>query len=98
MKQIVHIFKKDVRRHWPEILISLAVLALFVWRESGQWRYRAYLSDDRISGYLTAAINVGLMLCWCVLTVRLIQSESLVGDRQFWITRPYEWKRLLAAK
>jgi hypothetical protein len=22
----------------------------------------------------------------------------LVGDRQFWITRPYEWKKLLAAK
>jgi len=24
--------------------------------------------------------------------------ESLVGDRQFWITRPYEWKKLLTAK
>ena len=28
----------------------------------------------------------------------LIHEEKLVGDRQFWITRPYEWKKLLAAK
>ena len=25
MRQILHIFKKDIRRHWPEILISLAL-------------------------------------------------------------------------
>jgi hypothetical protein len=29
---------------------------------------------------------------------RLIHGEVLVGDRQFWITRPYEWAKLLAAK
>lgn len=28
----------------------------------------------------------------------MVHVESLVGDRQFWITRPYEWKKLLAAK
>jgi hypothetical protein len=25
-------------------------------------------------------------------------GESLVDDPQFWITRPYEWKKLLTAK
>jgi hypothetical protein len=33
MNQFLHIFKKDVRRHWPEILISFALLALFTRRE-----------------------------------------------------------------
>jgi hypothetical protein len=28
----------------------------------------------------------------------VVHAETLVGDRQFWITRPYEWKKLLAAK
>jgi len=28
----------------------------------------------------------------------VVHAESLVGDRQFWITRPYEWKKLLTAK
>jgi len=30
--------------------------------------------------------------------VRSIHDESLVGDRQFWVTRPYDWKKLAAAK
>ncbi|MGC4054724.1 MAG: hypothetical protein QM757_38245 [Paludibaculum sp.] len=30
--------------------------------------------------------------------VRLVQGEALVGDRQFWVTRPYIWYKLLAAK
>src|ERR1019366_8950465 len=29
---------------------------------------------------------------------RVVHAETLVGDRQFWITRPYEWTKLLAAK
>ncbi len=33
-----------------------------------------------------------------LLIARVIHGESLVGDRQFWLTRPYEWKKLLAAK
>ncbi|HVP41927.1 MAG TPA: hypothetical protein VMS96_00760, partial [Terriglobales bacterium] len=35
---------------------------------------------------------------WVYLVVRAVQDEPLVGDRQFWVTRPYEWKNLLAAK
>jgi hypothetical protein len=33
-----------------------------------------------------------------VVITRLVQSESLVGDRQWWITKPYEWGHLLSAK
>jgi hypothetical protein len=29
---------------------------------------------------------------------RLVLAETIPGDRQFWITRPYRWKNLLAAK
>src|ERR1700730_12428583 len=37
-------------------------------------------------------------IAWCNLTARLIYAEPLPGDRWFWITRPYSWKSLLAAK
>ena len=37
-------------------------------------------------------------VAWCLLIVRVVHDECLVGDRQFWVTRPYEWKKLLAAK
>jgi hypothetical protein len=35
---------------------------------------------------------------WLVLIIRVIHAESLVGERQFWITRPYLWPQLLGAK
>ncbi|HEY2360996.1 MAG TPA: hypothetical protein VGK36_07770, partial [Candidatus Angelobacter sp.] len=99
MKQIVHIFKKDVRRHWPEILLSLVALALYIWNEPKQWLPQHYnYLGDRMHNYITGTIDVGVVLSWCVLIVRIVQSDSLVGDRQFWTTRPYEWKKLLAAK
>src|SRR5258708_19989445 len=37
-------------------------------------------------------------IAWCILTARLIYAEPLPGDRLFWITRPYSWRSLLAAK
>ena len=39
MKQISHIFLKDVRRHWPEISASLALLAAFGWKAVFGWTH-----------------------------------------------------------
>jgi hypothetical protein len=39
-----------------------------------------------------------LPLVWWFLSALVIHDESLVGDRQFWVTRPYSWRSLLAAK
>src|SRR5262249_47864385 len=39
-----------------------------------------------------------VMLVWIVIMVRVMHEESPTGDRQFWITRPYEWHKLMAAK
>jgi hypothetical protein len=100
MNQILHIFKKDTRRHWPEILISLALLAMFTRHELHPWQNAAsrgfssplfFIFDGRI-------IAPALVLFWAYLTLRVVQGESLVGDRQWWVTKPYEWRNLLAAK
>src|SRR5262245_12793439 len=32
------------------------------------------------------------------LIARVFHAEAIPGDTQFWITRPYSWKSLLAAK
>ena len=97
MKQILHIFSKDVRRLWIEILLSLVVIALFVWVIPKGW-----LSGPIwvLNPYQQIAGLVDLLLpvSWGLLIARLIHGEVLVGDRQFWITRPYEWPKLLAAK
>jgi hypothetical protein len=93
MKQVAHILAKDVRRHWPEVAASLAVLALFgrteAWRQSAE-----SMGQDATWPILTLLVLVS----WWVLITRVVQSESLVGDVQWWVTRPYEWGKLLAAK
>ena len=47
-----------------------------------------------LKGWLSFLVPVS----WAFLIVRLVQDENLVGDRQFWLTRPYDWKKLLAEK
>jgi hypothetical protein len=97
MKQVLHVFAKDVRRFWPEISISLAITTAFVLMQPLQWKaseniYNA--AHTLVPGFLSLLVPVS----WWVLIARVIHEERLVGDTQFWITRPYEWKRLLCSK
>lgn len=101
MTQILHMFRKDMRRHWPEILISLALLALFTRREFHLWQ-TSELASYSISLFFLALsgryIPFFLVLSWIFLILRVVQSESLVGDRQWWVTKPYVWWELLVSK
>lgn len=98
MNQVMHIFKKDARHHWIEIVLCQAALVAYVWQEIHEWTSRElYLGSSRFLS-LPPVIYVALPITWWFLISRVVQSESLVGDRQFWITRPYEWKKLLTAK
>lgn len=104
MKQVLHIFQKDVRHYWRESAVSIALMAAFAWNEVRGWAYGGSLTaatDIRgffSYGFLSGLVDVLVPLAWALVTVRVIQGEALVGDRQFWITRPYQWKQLLAAK
>jgi hypothetical protein len=96
MNQIITIFKKDARHLWPEILVTLILTAALVRIYPYTW------GPPEPSGIVLPQVAVVLLflvpMSWWILITRLVQSESLVGDRQFWLTRPYEWKKLLAAK
>jgi hypothetical protein len=96
LSQIFHIFRKDVRHHWPEILVSLVVFTAFEVEQPRNWTGQVF--DSRFLNTALKALPVLIVLAWAFLIVRLVQGESLVGDRQFWITRPYQWHKLLAAK
>jgi hypothetical protein len=103
MKQILHIFKKDIRLLWPAILmVLLLVAALF--------SISAYLmtfDPQSISRASNAGGKLAILLSflfgfiplgWFVLVFSVVLAERLAGETQFWITRPYEWKKLLASK
>jgi len=95
MKQMFHIFWKDVRLYWIEILATLSVTALFVWLYPISWGDSPTIS---VWPWVPGATAVLLPVSWLVLITRVIHAESLVGERQFWITRPYLWPQLLGAK
>jgi hypothetical protein len=90
MKITLHILLKDLRRHRWEIALYLISCAAWAWQTihpgSWQWLHQRELAP---------IVMFGL---WFLITVRVIQGEGLVGDREFWMTRPYHWAQLLAAK
>ncbi|HYM76905.1 MAG TPA: hypothetical protein VE377_13085 [Candidatus Dormibacteraeota bacterium] len=102
MNQVLNIFRKDIRHHWKEIAASLALLLGFMWMQLQEWAHsdvKAYdLGSIAIFGFLGQLVVPLVPISWMFLIVRAVQGESLVGDRQFWITRPYDWKNLAAAK
>lgn len=97
MKQILHIFRKDARHRWIEIAASLALLVLYSWRESKSWGPARPPIPDMLDFLWSLTVPL-VPIVWAFLIVRVVHDESLVGDRQFWVTRPYEWKKLLVAK
>jgi len=102
MKQIFHIFLKDACRYWRESAVSIALVTAFGWNEVRGWAHQNAFGSDSAdfftSKYLLGLVVVLLPVAWAFMVVRVIQGETLVGDRQFWVTRPYEWKKLLGAK
>jgi hypothetical protein len=106
MKQILHIFSKDARRFWPEILISVCLLAALVLvscraytlPQGTQWLHNPYQTQYFKLMLTTRILLIAIVISWWLLITRVLHAERLVGETQFWITRPYEWKRLLGAK
>ena len=105
MNQGWNIFRKDFRHHWREIAAYLAILVAFTWFEVRDWTqpasavaFGAAASIFFASQFLSSLVVALVPISWIFLIVRVVQGESLVGDRQFWVTRPYDWRKLLAAK
>ncbi|MCU1327831.1 MAG: hypothetical protein JWN34_3201, partial [Bryobacterales bacterium] len=72
-------------------------LALHIFRKDARYLYREIALTIALTvlvsraEWLVAIANVYLI-------ARAIHAEAIPGDRQFWLTRPYPWNSLLAAK
>src|SRR5215469_9964199 len=98
MFQILHIFRKDGRRHWPEILASLVLLGAYAHQALHPWPRE--LRPMSLGGFfwMNELITPALVLFWFFLILRIVQGETLVGDRQWWVTKPYVWWKLFLSK
>jgi ABC-type transport system involved in multi-copper enzyme maturation permease subunit len=93
--EIIHIFRKDVRHLRYDILIVCGLVALYTtWNV--QQAHAWWL--DRTVGHEFSPLIPLIVVAWAYLLARVIQSEALPGDRQFWLTRPYSRASLLASK
>jgi hypothetical protein len=98
MDQILTIFRKDGRKHWPEILASLILLAAYAHLNAHPWQRSPSVFLFGSYWSLQSTVTPVLILFWIFMVFRVLQTETLVGDRQWWVTKPYDWWKLLAAK
>ena len=96
MTQTLHILRKDARCFRRELGVVGALTVAFAWSHIAADAPRVpEFSRPSVLAYLTSGL---LVIGWWLLVSQVIHAEALAGDRQFWITRPYSWKRLLGAK
>lgn len=90
MSIVFHILGKDLRWLWREIVLFLLVTAGWTWQQAHPeaWTW----SNGK------SVLPILFFVLWFFIVVRVVQGEALVGNREFWTTRPYEWDSLLMAK
>ena len=98
MRLAWHIFKKDARRLWWAIAVTLALFATVASQDGGLRSFDTRAFPHSIAGLPALLLGNLLPLAWCYLVMLAVHQEPLVGDRQFWLTRPYSRRSLIAAK
>ena len=96
MNQSLHIFRKDILHLRPELTNYIGLVAILSLVAPQTWEGAALHGTmlALFSNVLKGLIPIAMLM----IIARLIHDESLVGDRQFWVTRPYAWTSLLSAK
>ena len=87
---ILHVLLKDLRRQWREIALYILVCTEWAWQQAhpGGWIWQ----------HQREMLPFMLFGLWVFIVVRAVHGECLVGDREFWATRPYRWWQLLTEK
>jgi hypothetical protein len=98
MKQAWHIFKKDARHLRIDIVLTVAlavilsVITPFLLPEVLIYFARS------IPFFLFGWGSLVYPAAMYFLIARVFHEEAVPGTRQFWLTRPYDWKSLVLAK
>jgi hypothetical protein len=95
LKQVRLVFWKDVRHLWPELTLYAVLLVVYAVAAPQVWLGK---NPNQFLAMFVTLLKVLIAVSWLVLIERAVHADNLVGEEQFWITRPYHWQSLLAAK
>lgn len=84
------IFRKDARRWWWMIALTLALLGRLTWLDAR----RHYVVTGSEEGWLYLL----LPLAWSFLVALTIMDDPVLGEAPFWMTVPCGWRPVLTAK
>jgi hypothetical protein len=90
MRLMLHTLRKDLRHLWPVAAASWAMLAVIAHADCRRTDWVA----SPLEGWLTLVLS----MAWACLVALAVLEEPLVGERNFWTTRPYRWPDLLGSK
>jgi hypothetical protein len=90
IRQALWILRKDIRHLWPRAAVFVALAVAYANGDAATPR------QSRLEG--PGMLGFALWLAAAFVVVSVIHDDRLVGDRQFWLTRPYSWKSLALAK
>lgn len=95
MKQASLILWKDVRHLWWQLSVYAALLAAFAWASPQTWPGSA---PNSFLPVFVTLLKILLMASQFLVITSAVHADRLVGEEQFWITRPYDWRSMLGAK
>ncbi len=93
-RKIAALACKDLRYVWPHLLAVLPLMFVFATNDLDLLTRHTPVLVAAAWQLLYLATPVAI---WS-LVAALIHGEPLVGDRQYWLTRPFTWYHLAAAK
>lgn len=85
---------KDVRHVWRLLCVALPLMFLFAMTDI----QRVVLHKSVLAATMWQLLYLATPLAVWGFVAALIHAEPLVGDRQYWLTRPFTWQDLTAAK
>lgn len=95
MKQVWLVFWKDVRNLRTELCVYALLLVAFAVTAP---QVRLGQAPSQMLALFVTLLKVLIPACWLVMIARAGHGDNLLGQEQFWITRPYRWQSLLGAK
>lgn len=101
MRQALHIFRKDSRQFRNLILLLGFWTMAFVAASARPWPTaprQLFDWTDRVQVIVLDLSSFALPVAWWIVVACLFHAEALPGDRQFWLTRPYDRRSLFTAK